>query len=602
MLFLALSPRHLRFFLASVSILAVVFVFSFACIAFAFSDDVVCPNAKLDGIYIGDMQSEALDIFVADHFKSLRESPIVIRVGKSVYTFSPEELGVYYDEVKTLEQLHSYRGSGVGYYMTAVSQFFGEKEFLSSIAFDGKKAKSLLAERVKELERPQNAQIVVEKGVWVVKPSRDGYAGDTDIVMSWISDQLRTTGKREMALQVYAVKPDFSTADAEGLLPKVRKITDNDHILVLEFGKMVRRYTVDFHDGQSWLTITRNNGGGWDASLNEVMIAEYIVNEVAPLIERDVQHVQISGFEKKNGRLYAIADGIAQDGVKIDLSETLRLLTEHIANAVTESKIVVDHIPAQILTPEDSPYTFPERVSVGMSNYATSSNDRIHNVKLGLSKFHNRVILPDEILSAVDHVMPVTNEAGYKDELAIFGGGGLKKVPGGGLCQVSTTLFRAFFNGGFQTVERFPHSLYVHYYTAYQDGLDATIYPGYGEWDGKDLRVKNDFSSPILVQTYTNDDTLDAVVQIYGTADGRTVAVAGPKYLANTWIGTDYIEDPNLAPGQEIVEASGSYGKLIYWERQITYADGKTIDEDLYSRYNAKKRVVRVGVGVHAAQ
>jgi vancomycin resistance protein YoaR len=258
---------------------------------------------------------------------------------------------------------------------------------------------------------------------------------------------------------------------------------------------------------------------------------------------------------------------------------------------------MADIEPARIITPENSEYAFPTRLSIGLSNYATSSEDRIHNVKLGLNKVHNRVVLPGETFNFNEMIIPVTNEAGWKNELAIFGGGGLAKVPGGGLCQVSTTVYRAFFNGGFNVLERFPHSLYVHYYTAYQDGLDATIYPAYGDQKGKNLRVQNDTPNPILIQTYTNDETLDAMVQIFGTSDGREVTITGPKYGKDTWIGTDYIEDPSLPSGYEKIEANGAYGKTIIWDRKIVYADGVVNNEELFSRYNAKKKVVRVGTG-----
>ena len=139
--------------------------------------------------------------------------------------------------------------------------------------------------------------------------------------------------------------------------------------------------------------------------------------------------------------------------------------------------------------------------------------------------------------------------------------------------------------------------MYVHYYTAYQDGLDATIYPGYGEWRGKNVRVINDTPNPILIQTSTNDETLDAMVQIFGTSDGRVVEIEGPIYLNNTWIGTEYVEDPSLPAGYERIEANGAYGKLIQWNRNITYNNGDVNNEEIYSRYNAKKKVVRVGTG-----
>lgn len=602
MFLFALAPRHIRITVFTLLALSVVFAFSFIFVAFAYTGNAVCSNATLDGFDIGGMDGDTLSEFVDSHIQKLCESRIIVSVGGSKYSFLPEDIGVKYDKESTISTILGYRGTGVQYYVSAISNFLGKKEFFTHATFDREVAKNTFFEKVTEIHRPINAQIIVENGAWVVKPSKIGYSGDIDVLLDRIEGNLHVLGKREFAFDVHSVVADFTTEHAESLMPRVLKITQNDHNLVVNAGKIRQTFPIDFHDGSSWLVITRSNAKEWDVTLNEVMIVQVIIDRIAPLVERHVQHVEIKGYEKKKGLLYANAEGVAQDGIKIDLSETLKNISEHLEAGIHETNVVVDHLPARIITPEDSPYQFPDRLSAGLSNYATSSDDRIHNVKLGLSKFHNRVVVPGEILSNNAHVMPVTNEAGYKNELAIFGGGGLKKVPGGGLCQVSTTIYRAFFNGGFNIIERYPHSLYVHYYTAYQDGLDATIYPSYGgDFKGKDLRIVNDYSHAILVQTYTNDETLDAVTQIFGTSDGRTVEISGPTYLENTWIGTDYIEDPSLAPGVEYVEVKGSYGKLIHWNRIVTYEDGKVNNEDVYSRYNAKKRVVRVGVGASHA-
>ncbi len=600
MFIFALSPRYLKVSILTFSALLIVFVCSYIFIAFAYSGSAIYANAKLDGIDIGGMDVEVFKDFVVQHVDEFKEAAIVVTVHEKPYSFQSEELGIVYDVDKTIQEIANLHENGMEYYASVISSLLKNKEFKTIITFDKDFAEKVIYERIDELKDFRNAQIVVENNKWKVLPSEIGYDADVDELIGRIENSLLIIGKKEFSLDTYAEYPSFITDEAEWLLPEVRKLTEKMHYLITKVGDKDQKFPINFSDNQNWLLITKSNNEKWEVALNEVMILQRIIDEISPLVEREVQNVQIESFEEINGKLYADTEGFARDGLKIDASTTLKNIISNVKNEITETKIVAEKIPSKIITPVGSPFEFSQKISAGFSNYATSSPERIYNVKLGLNKFHNRVLAPGEVLSYNEHVMPVTNEAGYKNELAIFGGG-VKKVPGGGLCQVSTTVYRAFFNGGYEILERYPHSLYVHYYTAYQDGLDATIYPGYGTWRGKDLRIKNDSPHYLLVQTYTDDENLDAVVQIYGTSDGREVAVDGPHYLDNKWIGTEYIEDSNLPIGYEKVEANGSYGKLILWNRKITYNDGQEKDEEIYSQYNAKKKVVRVGTGGYSA-
>jgi vancomycin resistance protein YoaR len=599
MLAFAFTPKHLKRTFIALAIVSLVFVFSFVLVALAYSGNAVYLKATLGDADISGMTEDDILSYVTNHVDELKSIPFVVRVQDSKYRFLPEDLGIVYDKEKTLELIFNSRGIGVGYYFDVVQNLFREKQFDVVAYFDRKVAHNTLFDTIDGLQRPKNAEIVLDNGNWVINPSSIGYVGDTDVILESIQNLLRVDGKRELAFEVRQYHPDFSTQDAEELMPDVERLTKNKHTLIVQSSDGEKRVPMSFRDSQNWLVITRTNDEDWQVSLNQARIVQKLIDEVAPLIERRVQHVEITDFVRKGGRLFVEATGIAQDGIEVDLTGTFNSIVGNIENNVNETKVIAEYVLANVITPPDSPITFPDRVGSGISNYATSSNERIFNIKMGLGKFHNRVLAPGEVFSFNDHVMPITNSAGYKNELAIFGGGGLKKVPGGGLCQVSTTAYRAFFNGGFDILERYPHSLYVHYYTAYQDGLDATIYPGYGDWRGKNLRIKNDYPGYVLVQTYTNDETLDAVVQLFGTTDGRLVELDGPHYLSSTWLDTEYVEDPDMAAGEEYVEIKGVPGKSILWNRAITYADGEVKEEEVYSNYSAKKRVVRVGAASH---
>ncbi|MBI2453721.1 VanW family protein, partial [Candidatus Peregrinibacteria bacterium] len=144
----------------------------------------------------------------------------------------------------------------------------------------------------------------------------------------------------------------------------------------------------------------------------------------------------------------------------------------------------------------------------------------------------------------------------------------LKPVPGAGLCQVSTTVYRAILNAGLPIVERRSHSLYVKYYKEYGEGLDATIFQG-----GQDLIFKNDTPSYLLIQAY--DDGDDGYVKIYGTPDGRRASLEGPYRTAD--IPQEKTEKYGVRPRKN----------QIFWYRTVTKADGSSREEQIISTYKS---------------
>ncbi|KKW38159.1 MAG: VanW family protein [Candidatus Peribacteria bacterium GW2011_GWB1_54_5] len=155
----------------------------------------------------------------------------------------------------------------------------------------------------------------------------------------------------------------------------------------------------------------------------------------------------------------------------------------------------------------------------------------------------------------------------------IFEGDQLKPAPGGGICQASTTVYRAIVNAGFPVVERRAHSLYVSYYKKYGVGIDATIFPG-----TQDLTFLNDTEQPLLIQAY--DDGYEAVVNFYGTPDGRTVELQGPYFSTN-------------APEGMLINDRQVMKNEIVWIQRVNYADGSVKENLILSRYKELPAYVR---------
>lgn len=167
-----------------------------------------------------------------------------------------------------------------------------------------------------------------------------------------------------------------------------------------------------------------------------------------------------------------------------------------------------------------------EHLGSGGSDFSGSSNSRIQNIRVGAEQFRGLIIPPGEEFSFNKNLGPIEAARGYRPELVIKPEGTVPEL-GGGLCQVSTTAFRAAFFSGLPITQRRNHAYAVKYYDWISDdlpaapGLDATIYPG-----AVDLKFTNDTDAAILIWTRVEGSRL--YFDFYGKPDDRQVAVDGP--------------------------------------------------------------------------
>lgn len=208
-----------------------------------------------------------------------------------------------------------------------------------------------------------------------------------------------------------------------------------------------------------------------------------------------------------------------QTGLEVDSYKT----TGDILRALEENKTAAEMSVNQILPQKNLGDTnnlgIKELVAEGISGFKGSPNNRRFNIAVGIEKMKGVLIAPGDTFSFNDNLGPVDGENGFLPELVIKGNNTIPEF-GGGLCQVSTTTFRAAMNAGLPILERRNHAYAVQYYSP--QGTDATIYPG-----SVDLKFRNDTPGTILIWPYEKDkNTL--VFDFYGTKDSRQVTLDKP--------------------------------------------------------------------------
>lgn len=263
----------------------------------------------------------------------------------------------------------------------------------------------------------------------------------------------------------------------------------------------------------------------------------------------------------KEGRLAIDLSGnltmavLPESGYKLNIERTINSLTKKIGDGDNIIALEVDSVSPEITAEKISTLGIKGLLGAGESDFAGSPLARTNNIITGAAKYNGMLIKPSEEFSFNEILGPVDDDTEFEYELVVKNGK-LIKEPGGGICQVSTTFFRAAMNSGFKITERHYHSLPVRYYNP--QGLDATIYPG-----SADFKFLNDTGNFVLIQTKVEGTKL--IVEFYGSPDGREVAIIGPT--------------------QYDVKPDGSLRAVV--TQSVKLPDGTTRSDKFYSNYKS---------------
>ncbi len=211
-----------------------------------------------------------------------------------------------------------------------------------------------------------------------------------------------------------------------------------------------------------------------------------------------------------------------EDGITINVEKTTQNIEQILQSDTTPKSQSIElsytKEPAKITSKNAKDLGIKELIGKGVSNFSGSTKNRIHNITTASERFDGLVIAPNEEFSFTSILGPVDGEHGYKEELVIKDNE-TKPEFGGGICQVSTTIFRGAIFTGMKITKRRNHSYPVHYYIP--TGFDATVYV-----PNPDLRFINNTPGYILLNVEMHGNEL--TFNYYGTKDGRKVIMDGP--------------------------------------------------------------------------
>jgi len=485
------------------------------------------------GIVIGGLSEEEIRDRIQTTVNIFLENKIILKYQEKKWEATPEELGIDIDIENSLVRIMEV-GHKNNIFLNALQQFLALWKYYNvplDYQLNEIKLENFIEKKLSSINNPAiNASWKYNENIndFISIQSQTGIIIDQKKLKTQLREKIKyLSTKNEIRLELLPDYPEVVDNETNEGLEQAKQILANaPYQLIIKVSTNEESTKIPLTREDLILIIEfipiedKNNPNNkiLGVSLNRNQLDSFLTI-LTPSINRSPVDAQLT---VQGSRVTNFA--LSQDGLKLDINKSIIKIREEILNNQNlieknkEIELEISTDPPKITTEEINNLGITSLVGKGTSNFSGSPSSRVHNIKIGAAKFHGVLIKPNEEFSFNDILGEVGPEQGYKPELVIKKD---KTVPeyGGGLCQVSTTAFRAAVYSGLPVTERYPHAFPVTYYNP--QGFDATIYPPH-----PDLRFINNTPGYLLIQTKIEGYYL--TFEFYGTDDGREVEVNGP--------------------------------------------------------------------------
>lgn len=549
---------------------------------------VIFTDKFFPGIYVGDINltfltKDQANRVLSSKYNSRSQTKLQFSSQHGSFEIDLATSSAQVNYVSTLDQAFEFGHSGPwGQKLLSQILALGKKTYYPEVSFSLDEVIKNIAPQVdrppkdaklnfKEDQSTTSAQISLS-------PAEDGLGLDQDKLKEIIKTYL-VFGKTTSEIPLMILSPKVSTSKAETIKQALEKNTQE--AILLEF------------KDQSWTLDTKTLiplvqlKDSSNSLLSSEALTNYLKKEVASHINQPVKEGQFN-FDASTKKVTNFVS--SQEGQELDVEKTVTLINLALIGARPKTiTLPVATVAPKIKTEQVNDLGIKELLGQGVSNFAGSIPNRIYNLSLAASRINGVLIPPGEVFSFNDKVGDISANSGYKQAYVIKEGRTVLD-DGGGVCQDSTTLFRAVLNAGLPVVQRVAHAYRVGYYEqGFPPGLDATVFA-----PSVDFKFKNDTPAYVLIQAYTSGLTL--YVDLYGSPDGRVVSLTKPIVTNQTSPPPELRQDdPTLPKGQVKQVDFPAWGANVSFKRTVTKNGQVIIDETWRSNFKPWQAVYLVG-------
>jgi vancomycin resistance protein YoaR len=546
-------------------------------LVFAGSPSRLATGVSIAGVDVGGKTPKQARQILQARADALAADPVTFRVGSRSWKFEPRRLGISVDWGAAVDAVRR-QGQGFGPlrgFRRLDLRFFGADVAPPTQVYDAA-LQQKLDEISAAVDAPaRNAAIVLRGLTPHVVPSRTGHVLDRQAAAATIVRALASLNREPVGLPTNVDEPTVKAGDLEVALAQTKTALSSDvHLALgrtrwnLRRPKIARLLQLPA-DGRRDLRVGGAGATKWFAAL-------------AKRVDR--KPVDADWAISSSGAVRVIPD---QTGYVLDVPRSAKALLR--AALVTQptlrsANLLIEKQEAERTTADAKAMNIRGLVAGYQTFYGGEAN-RIHNVQLVAHLVDKHLIAPGETFSFNGATGERSADKGFLEAPVIINGE-LQTGLGGGVCQVSTTVFNAAYEAGLPIVARTNHALYISHYP---QGRDATV-----NYPDVDLKFRNDTGHWLLLRTWVGSSSL--TVSLYGTPVHRRVVsevaplvVTGPPPIKK-------VPDPTLVKGETELEESGSPSRSTSVERKVYDAKGKLLsDARFYSSYRGEVRVIRVG-------
>lgn len=563
----------------------------------------IYPGVSIADFDVSGLNPDEATSLITQNLEFLRRGRIVFSNDEVNYLTSPSELGLFLDPESSARQ--AFNAGRSGNPLRRLEDQFGAGYYGLNLPplliFDQNFTHRYLTSLAEEIDQPViEASLTIDGTKIVVHPGQSGRTLNIPATMALLSPQLEKMQDGVIPLIIEENSPIIVEVSQQAEL--ARSIISQPLVLSLledeaEQGGPWIFEPLALASMLSFEYIQTNGETQYQATLNSGLLYTFLL-DLAPSLYREPENALFM-FNDDTHLLEVIQPSIT--GQALDVEASIRTIQQQLMLGEHEVTLQIIYTPPPVTddkTGEELGIT--ELIHEEISYFYGSSSARVQNIQASAASFYGLLIAPGETFSMAGPLGDISLDNGYAEALIILGGQTIKGI-GGGVCQVSTTLFRAAFFAGFPIVERHPHAYRVYYYEKIAGnitdpnlaGLDATVYVPL-----VDFKFTNDTPYWLLMETYVNPTNSSIIWKFYSTSDkrhvewettGPTNIVEAPKPL--------YRENPDLEEG-EIKQVDWKAEGADVTVTRVVYRDGELhLKDTFYTHYEPWQEVYEYGPG-----
>lgn len=544
----------------------------------------IYPGARFGGVDLSGLVPEEGERTLREKLAGFEELAITFEFAGQSWDASLADLGFSLDYAAMIELAMAHgRTDGVtDRYRTFVSPDEATQVPLI-LNEDTEQLTSFLEGIAGEIDiDPTNARLALVEGQITVEPHVDGRALDISSARQEALARLREGKRATIGLKTTTVPAAVTGEDLAGAKQDAWRLVSEPVVFMHE--------DLAYPVGSDHLTAALRIDAKNKASLDPTVLQERFT-QIGQAVATSPRNVML-GWD--NG-LYVVAEDV--DGAEVDFEAMSERVLELAASDERTAQLPMKPVRAAARADNLDELGIETHLAYGSSSFAGSSAARAENVRVSSDNISFKLVAPGETFSFNDLIGPISEEYGYVSG-TIIQGDWVSSDIGGGVCQVSTTVFRAAANAGFRFSEWHPHSWRLAFYEAdgSDPGFDGAIYQANTEWETDlDLRFENVLDSWLLLMMVIDGSTVRA--HFYGKDPGWNVEIHPARVSEPIPPGPPVErENSNLAPGERKLVQQAQPGYLVRKRRVITAADGSVIaDGDFVSDYVPQPEAWEVG-------